>query len=142
MISENTDILNELQEIIDKHRNPINDYNKILSNYSYKKMSVGDSIYGMHFPEQQLEKYFEYDGKLTEDERKKDFVYYFDKNNKLIVYQNNLTKFIESGNITRGINSFKEYLFNTNDDNINIKSYMKYSSDKEIVMNSKMKKKN
>ena len=60
-----------------------------------------------------------------------------------IVYQNNnLTKFIESGNITRGINSFKEYLFNTNDDNINIKSYMKYSSDKEIVMNSKMKKKN
>ena len=184
MISENTDILNELQEIMDKHRNPINDHNKILSNYSYKKMSVGDSIYGMHFPEQQLEKYFEYDGKLTEDERKKDFVYYFDKNNKLIlterysngsilniilfyyfenkieivwycmkrkkvnvigkiVYQNNnLTKFIESGNITRGINSFKEYLFNTNDDNINIKSYMKYSSDKEIVMNSKMKKKN
>ena len=146
MISENIDILNELQEIMDNHRDPINDYYEILSNYSHKKMSVGDGIYGMHFPEQQLEKYFEYHGKLTKNERKKDFVYYFDENNKLIlterysngsilnailfyyfeskieivwycmkrkkvnvigkiVYQNNnLTKFIESGNITRGIN--------------------------------------
>lgn len=182
MISENIDILNELQEIMDNHRNPINDYYEILSNYSHKKMSVGDGIYGMHFPEQQLEKYFEYDGKLTKNERKKDFVYYFDENNKLIlterysngsilnailfyyfeskieivwycmrrkkvnvigkiVYQNNsLAKFIESGDVTRGIKSFIEYLFNTNDGNINIKSYMRYSGDKEIVMNSKMKK--
>ena len=89
MISENTDILNELQEIMDNHRNSINDYNEVLSNYSHKKMSVGDSIYGMYFPEKQLEKYFEYEGKLTKDERKKDFVYYFDENNKLILRQMN-----------------------------------------------------
>ena len=51
MISENTDILNELQEIMDNHRNPINDYDEILSNYSYKKMTIGDSIYGTNFRE-------------------------------------------------------------------------------------------
>ena len=77
MISENIDILNELQEIMDNHRDPINDYYEILSNYSHKKMSVGDGIYGMHFPEQQLEKYFEYHGKLTKNERKKRFCILF-----------------------------------------------------------------
>lgn len=183
MSNINIDIMNELDKIRDNHGNIIDDYNTILLNYSHKKMSLGDGIYGMHYPESQLEKYFEYNGKLTSDEKKKDFVYYFDENNKLIlteryssgsilniilfyyyedtieivwycmkrkrinvigkvVHRNNiLERFIESGDATRGINSFIEYLFNTNDDNIIIKSYIRHSNGKEIVMNSKMKKK-
>ena len=184
MSNDTKDILNELQRIKDNHGNIINDYDVVLSNYSCKRMSVGACIYGMYFPERQLEKYFEYHGKLTQNDKKKDFVYYFDENDKLILterysdgailnvilfyyyqdsieivwycmqrkkinivgkitYKNDvLEKFIESGDVVRGVNSFREYIFDTNDEYIYTNSYMKYSKDKEIVRSSKMRKNN
>lgn len=184
MLKENADILDELQKIIDNHQNFEDDYNAILQNYSYKKMSIGDGIYGMYYPNKQLEKYFEYNGTLTNNENKKDFSYYFDKNHRLVLterytngnllnailfyyyqdkievvwycmkrkkinvvgeilyYNNDLIKFVESGDVIRKNNSFKEYVFNADNEYIKIKSYINYSNDKEIVMNSKMKKNN
>ena len=73
MLKENMDILNELKKIISNHENCVEDYNAILANYSYKKMSKGDGLYGMYYPDHQLGQYFEYHGKLTNNEKKKDF---------------------------------------------------------------------
>lgn len=182
MFNENINVLNELEEIIDKHMDIISDYNDILLNYSYKKMSIGDGIYGMYFPESQLEKYFTYKGKLTNSDEKKDFAYYYDKDGKLImterysngfilnailfyycedtieivwycmkrkkinvvakiVYSDNvLERFVESGDVTRRIVSFIEYKFNTNDNFVNVRSYMKLQNGKELIMDSRTKK--
>lgn len=181
MPNENIDILNKLQEIKENYKNCIEDYNKILKTYSYKKMSIGDCIYGMYHPDHQLEKYFKYKGKLTNNEKKKNFSYYFDKNGRLILteryssehllniilyyyyedktdivwycmnrkrinivgvlfYHNDvLIKFIESGDVSKKINSFKEYIFNE-DEYISVKSYMNYSNGEELIMKSKLKK--
>ena len=73
MLNENTQIVNNLQEIVDRHRDFKDNYDYILTNYSYKIMSKGDGIYGMYFPERQLEKYFKYKGKITKNETNKDF---------------------------------------------------------------------
>lgn len=183
MSNENVETLNELEEIMFKHGNVMNDYDEILMNYDYKKMSLGDGIYGKYFPEPYLEKYFEYNGKLTKNEKKKDFVYYFDKNDKLVLTErysngtilnailfyyiediieivwycmkkhkiitigkithqdNNLEKFIDTGNVKNGrIDSFKEYLFNTGDEYIKIKSYIRCSNNREMIINSSIKK--
>lgn len=145
-------------------------------------MSKGDGLYGMYYPDHQLGQYFEYHGKLTNNEKKKDFSYYFDKNDRLILteryssgfllnailfyyyedkieivwycmnrkkinivgkllYHNNiLIRFVESGDVVRKINSFKEYMFNVDDEYIYTKSYLNYSDDKEFIRTSKFKK--
>lgn len=85
MIKENKVVLDELNNIMINHNNVVEEYNYILKNHSYRNLSKGDSIYGMYFPDKELTKYFTYNGKLTKNEKTKDFAYYFDENNKLIL---------------------------------------------------------
>jgi hypothetical protein len=58
-----------------------------------------------------------------------------------IVYQNNtLARFVESGDVTAGVRSYVEDSFNTDDDYIYRKSYLKDPGYGELLLNSKMKK--
>ena len=175
-------ILNELQAIIDNHQNCIEDYNAVLNNYSYKKMSIGVDIYGMYYPEHKLEKYFTYKGKLTNNEKRKDYAYFFDNDDRLILteryaegcllniilfyhyenkieivwyctqrkiiskvaeityHDNILSKFIESGDVGRKLDTFKEYTFDADDEYVLEYGYHRSGTGKEYKYKSKMKK--
>ena len=46
-------------------------------------MSIGIDIYGMFFPDNEVYKKHIYKGKLTANEKKKNYAYYFDKDGRL-----------------------------------------------------------
>lgn len=67
-------------------------YEKIILNCSTKVMSKGVDIYGMFMPDNELSKYFVYNGKITENENNKDYVYYFNKQNRLMLTERYVNK--------------------------------------------------
>ena len=76
-------ILDKLLEISKKYANCYEKYNNIVSICPKKLMSKGTSIYGMFWPDMEMSKYISYSGRLTNNEEKKDFAYYFDTQDRL-----------------------------------------------------------
>ena len=93
MVGHNENILMRLTNIANKYCNCIEDYNNFISKSSRKIMSRGIDLYGMFYPEMELSKYFIYKGKITNNETKKHFSYYFDNGNKLILTE----RYLENG---------------------------------------------
>lgn len=76
-------IILKLYIIAEKYSDFFAIHNEVYSLCVKKIMSKGSGTYGMFRPEKELEKYFTYSGKLTMNEKNKDFIYYFDSNQKL-----------------------------------------------------------
>lgn len=72
-----------LLKIAKKHCNCLNDTDKIVSVCPKRLMSRGIDLYGMFWPEMEMSKYFIYKGKLTTNERSKNYAYYFDEKDRL-----------------------------------------------------------
>ena len=77
------EILAKLTNIAYKERDYLAEYDKITRECANKLMSKGDGLYGMFWPDPEMQKYITYKGKLTKNEKKRDFVYYFDEQNRL-----------------------------------------------------------
>ena len=73
----------QLLDIAKRNSNCFEEYTTIIKSCCTKLMSTGMDLYGMFWPEPILAKYFEYKGKLTSNNDKKNFIYYFDTENKL-----------------------------------------------------------
>lgn len=72
-----------LLKIAKKHCNRLNDTDRIVSVCPKRLMSRGIDLYGMFWPEMEMSKYFIYKGKLTTNERSKNYAYYFDEKDRL-----------------------------------------------------------
>lgn len=72
-----------LLKIAKKHCNCLNDTDRIVSVCPKRLMSRGIDLYGMFWPEMEMSKYFIYKGKLTTNERSKNYAYYFDEKDRL-----------------------------------------------------------
>lgn len=83
MTKHDEEILARLTQIAYKDLDFFAEYNKILSESTNRLMSKGACLYGMFYPEPELSKYFIYKGKLTKNERKRDFLYHFDNQKRL-----------------------------------------------------------
>lgn len=66
-----------------KHCNCLNDTDRIVSVCPKRLMSRGIDLYGMFWPEMEMSKYIIYKGKLTTNERSKNYAYYFDEKDRL-----------------------------------------------------------
>lgn len=75
--------IDKLTDIVQRHINCIDDYEQIKATCPKRLLSRGVDIYGMYFPEKELEKYFKYCGKPTKKEDKKHYAYYFDDQERL-----------------------------------------------------------
>lgn len=73
----------KLQDIADRHSNCLNDFMDIIFECPNKLMSIGIDLYGMFFPEKEVSKYKIYKGRLTKNEQKRNYEYYFNKEGKL-----------------------------------------------------------
>lgn len=93
MINYNENVLMRLTNIANKYCKCADDYNNFISKTSKKIMSKGVDLYGMFYPERELSKYLKYKGKITKNETKKNFSYYFDSENKLILTE----RYLENG---------------------------------------------
>lgn len=79
-------ILDKLEDIHTKRADCIDEYESIKSECPKVLMSITRKTfydYGMFTPDEELTKYCRYKGKLTKDEKLRDFTYYFDSENKL-----------------------------------------------------------
>ncbi len=94
MAKYDDDIFAKLKDIAKRHSDCIKDYDDIISACPKKLMSRGIELYGMFYPENELSKYINYSGKLTTNEKKKHYSYFFDENDKL-----RLTERYDDGNI-------------------------------------------
>lgn len=72
-----------LIDIANRHSDCLNDYDEIISVCPKRLMSRGIDLYGMFWPEMEMSKYFIYKGKLTTNERSKNYAYYFDEKDRL-----------------------------------------------------------
>lgn len=72
-----------LLKIAKKHCNCLNDNDRIVSVCPKRLMSRGIDLYGMFWPEMEMSKYIIYKGKLTTNERSKNYAYYFDEKDRL-----------------------------------------------------------
>ena len=72
-----------LLKIAKKHCNCLNDTDRIVSVCPKRLMSRGIDLYGMFWPDSEIGKYFTYKGKLTTNERSKNYAYYFDEKDRL-----------------------------------------------------------
>lgn len=101
------DIILKLLEIAKKY-NTLKSYEDVILECNRKLMSKGISLYGMFYPEEELNKYFTYKGKISHDEKSKDFEYFFDELGRLritkrysngellnIIYYNYINNYIE-----------------------------------------------
>lgn len=107
MLKDCEDIILKLLEIAKKY-NTLKSYEDVILECNRKLMSKGVSLYGMFYPDKELNKYFTYKGKISYDEKSKDFEYFFDElerlritkrysNDKLlnIIYYNYTNNYIE-----------------------------------------------
>ncbi len=87
MYEDGDSIIKKLRKLQEKYTDCMKDFDKIIETSPKKLMSKDKkvSIYGMFYPEAQIANNFIYKGKLTADENKKDFVYYFDEKDRLIL---------------------------------------------------------
>lgn len=78
-------ILSKLTDIAYRHLTYEQDYSDIVSKCSKKLMSKSRhaDLYGMFYPEKSLIEYFGYKGRITKNEKNRDYVYYFDDNDRL-----------------------------------------------------------
>lgn len=72
-----------LLKIAKKHGNCLNDTDRIVSVCPKRLMSRGIDLYGMFWPEMEMSKYIICKGKLTTNERSKNYAYYFDEKDRL-----------------------------------------------------------
>lgn len=72
-----------LIDIANRHSDCLNDYDEIVSVCPKRLMSRGIALYGMFYPDMEISKYFIYKGKLTTNERSKNYAYYFDEKDRL-----------------------------------------------------------
>lgn len=72
-----------LLKIAKKHCNCLNDTDRIVSVCPKRLMSRGIDLYGMFWPEMEMSKYIICKGKLTTNERSKNYAYYFDEKDRL-----------------------------------------------------------
>lgn len=72
-----------LLKITKKHCNCLNDTDRIVSVCPKRLMSRGIDLYGMFWPEMEMSKYIICKGKLTTNERSKNYAYYFDEKDRL-----------------------------------------------------------
>ena len=87
-INDSEEKIKKLINIRDRHLNCFEEYENIVKSSSYKLMSKSknSSLYGMYMSDDDLVKYFWDKGlKLTKEESKRDFVYYFDDKNQLLL---------------------------------------------------------
>jgi len=87
MYEDAKSVIQKLYKVRENHLDCIKDFDKIIETSPKKLMSKDKkvSVYGMFYPESQMANNFIYKGKLTTNENKKDFVYYFDKKDRLIL---------------------------------------------------------
>ena len=80
----NIDLLNSIK---DGFKYDKKEYENIVKNSSEILMSKTNNVsfFGMFLPCEKLQEIFIYKGKLVKDESKSDFVYYFDKNKRLVL---------------------------------------------------------
>ncbi len=83
MAKYDDDIFAKLKDIAKRHSDCTNDYDEIISLCPKKLMSRGVELYGMFYPENEISKYIIYKGKLTTNEKKRNYSYFFDENDKL-----------------------------------------------------------
>ena len=83
MAKYDDDVFKKLMDIVQKHQNAIVDYDSVIAECSTKLMSIGIDLYGMFYPDQEIAKYFEYKGKLTNNEKKRHYSYFFDEKGRL-----------------------------------------------------------
>ncbi len=83
MTKYDDEVLLLLTRITRSHSDCLNDYEKIVSECNTKLMSRGIDLYGMFFPDEELKKYYIYKGKLTKNEKKRHYTYFFDDKNRL-----------------------------------------------------------
>lgn len=77
------EVLAKVNEVYQRNINVMDDYENVISQCPKRLMSVGIDIYGMFFPDNEVYKKHIYKGKLTTNEKKKNYAYYFDKDGKL-----------------------------------------------------------
>ena len=77
------EVLAKVNEVYQRNINVMDDYENVISQCPKRLMSIGIDIYGMFFPDNEVYKKHIYKGKLTTNEKKKNYAYYFDKDGKL-----------------------------------------------------------
>ncbi|MBO5215706.1 MAG: hypothetical protein J6B79_05910 [Clostridia bacterium] len=85
MTNYDIDTSEKLLDIAKKHADCIKDYDNIIATYTKKLMSIGTDLHGVFFPENEVYKYSIGHGRLTKNEKKRDFAYYFDEKDRLIL---------------------------------------------------------
>ena len=128
------DITIKLFEIAKKY-NTLKSYNEIILECNKKIMSKGKlSLYGMYFPKEELSNYFIYKGKITKNEKNKDFEYYFDDSGKLRItkrYSNNELLDIIYYNYME--NDIEIYWYNCKRNTIHCIGYIEYNNNNKLV---------
>ena len=107
MSNYNEKIVKKLLEIAKKYKY-LKKWQDVVLECETKIMSKGVSIYGMFYPEKELNKYFPYRGRICKSDKIKDFEYFFDNLGRLrithrcfehskkhIIYYNYLDDLIE-----------------------------------------------
>ena len=172
MAKYDDDVFDKLMDIVRRHWKAIDDYDSVIAECPTKLMSIGIDIYGMFYPDQEIAKYIDYKGKLTNNEKRRHYTYFFDERGRLrlteryvekgklcdlifyyyyedyveivwysmirrIVEQTGyleyadgkLARFVESFDLglnikyNRKIDTYHEYIFNTDDEFIRHRSY-------------------
>ena len=77
------EVLAKVNEVYQRNINVMDDYENVISQCPKRLMSIGIDIYGMFFPDNEVYKKHIYKGKLTTNEKKKNYAYYFDKDGRL-----------------------------------------------------------
>ena len=96
-VSQNLELLNMIGQ---KYSPSKNDYEKIKEKCAKKvfSKSKNGTLYGMFFPYPEMQEYFIYNGKIVGEKARYDSIYYFDKDNKLLLTEIISTSLRKSSN--------------------------------------------
>ena len=136
MAKYDDDVCKRLLDIANRHNDCLNDYDKIVTACPKRLLSRGVDLYGLYWPDMEMSKYFIYKGKLTTNERSKNYAYYFDEKDRLRLTERygdhkdglenllNLIFFYYYENTTEIV------WYNTTDKHITITGYIDYNNGK------------
>ena len=83
MDKHDEEVLAKLNDIYQRNINVLDDYENVINQCSKRLMSRGIDLYGMFFPDNELYKDHIYKGKLTKNEKAKNYAYFFDSEERL-----------------------------------------------------------
>lgn len=83
MAKYDDDVCKRLLDIANRHNDCLNDYDKIVTACPKRLLSRGVDLYGLYWPDMEMSKYIICKGKLTTNERSKNYAYYFDEKDRL-----------------------------------------------------------